>query len=175
MVATLLVVCLVSGLALAGVHATTAPIVAEQEAKALQEGLAKVLPGSAQFEPIPVPEGFPQVKGVWKSDKGWVVEAAPSGYGGAIRMLLGVTPEGTVTRLEILNAAGETPGLGSKITERPWLSQFDGAKLTVPLVKGKQPAGGEVQAITGATISSRAVVDGVNQALEAVKRLQNGR
>ncbi|MBY6276108.1 RnfABCDGE type electron transport complex subunit G [Symbiobacterium thermophilum] len=184
MILTLLVVTVLAGVALAGVNGVTAPIVAEMEARALQEGLAEVLPGAAIFEEVPADElaraGGP-VQAAWRGvdaegePVGVVVQAAPSGYGGAIVLLVGVEPGGTVHQLKVLSATGETPGLGSKATEPAFLQQFLGLSPSIELVKNQPPAGNEIQAVTGATISSRAVLDGVNAALDAARQLQTGR
>lgn len=183
MILTLVLVCLVAAFALAGVHAKTAPIVAQQEAQALQEGLAQVLPGAARFEAVPaerLSQAGPAVKAAWRGldgsgqSRGVVVEAAPSGYGGAIRMLVGIQPDGTVQQMTILAAGGETPGLGSKATEPGFVKQFAGLKAKIGLAKGRAPQGNEIQAVTGATISSTAVLEGVNQALAAARQLQEG-
>lgn len=181
MVITLVVVCLVAGLSLSLVHGQTAPIIAAQEAKALQDGLAQVVPGAARFEPITVTAADPAVKNAWKaldaSDKevGLVIEAAPAGYGGPIRMLVGVAADGSLIKAEVLSASGETPGLGSKTVEPRFIKQYQGLKAGINLVKGKAPQGNEVQAITGATISSKAVTDGINAALAAAGKLNGTR
>ena len=184
MILTLLVVTAVAGAALAGVNGVTAPIIADMEAKALQEGLADVLPEAASFEAVPAEElagaGKP-VQAAWRGldaagqAVGVVVQAAPGGYGGPIVLLVGVEPGGTVYQLKVLSATGETPGLGSKATEPAFLQQFLGLRPSIELVKNQAPAGNEVQAVTGATISSRAVLDGVNAALDAAQQLLTGR
>ncbi|WP_374711757.1 RnfABCDGE type electron transport complex subunit G [Symbiobacterium terraclitae] len=184
MVLTLLVVCTLAGVALAGVNGVTAPIIAEMEERALQEGLAEVLPGAERFAEVPADElagaGDP-VQAAWRGldaagqPAGVVVKAAPSGYGGPIVMLVGVEPGGTLHQMKILSASGETPGLGSKATERSFLDQFLGLSPSIGLVKNQAPSGNEIQAVTGATISSQAVLDGVNAALDAARHLQNVR
>lgn len=184
MVVVLFLVCVVAGLAAAGANQVTAPIIAEQEAQALSDGLAQVLPEATAFEAVPADQlagaGEP-VEAAWRGRNdagqavGVVVQAAPGGYGGPIRMLVGVAHDGTLHEMKILSAAGETPGLGSKAARPDFLQQFAGLKAGIGLVKGQSPAGNEIQAITGATISSTAVTDGVNQALEAANKLQEGR
>jgi len=184
MILTLPVVCLAAGAALAGAYGTTAPIIAEQEERALKEGLARVLPGAASFEPVEAGDldaAGEAVRAAWRGftdagePAGIVVEAAPAGYGGDIRMLVGVAPDGRLVQMEILSAAGETPGLGSKAAEPAFLAQFEGLTAGIGLVKNRAPSGNEIQAITGATITSQAVLDGVNQALDAADLLQEAR
>jgi electron transport complex protein RnfG len=89
---------------------------------------------------------------------------APDGYSGNIEIMVGITPEGTVTGIEILTHA-ETPGLGSKIVE-PWFKAlFPGKNLDNADWRVKKD-GGVFDQITGATISPRAVVGAVRQGLE---------
>jgi len=188
MILTLLVVTVVAGAALAGVNGVTAPIIAEMDARALQEGLAEVLPTAASFEEVPETEladavgqaGGP-VQAAWRGfdaagqPVGVVVQASPAGYGGPIVMLVGVDPGGTVHQMKILSASGETPGLGSKAAEPAFARQFLGLSPGIGLVKNQPPAGNEIQAVTGATISSQAVLDGVNAALDAASQILTGR
>ena len=95
-------------------------------------------------------------------DAGWVVEVTPSGFGGAIDMMVGVGSDGVVTGVSIISMS-ETSGLGSNASRDDFKGQFTGASGSVAVTKD----GGTVDALTGATITSRAVCDGVNAALEA--------
>jgi len=88
--------------------------------------------------------------------------ASPNGYGGAVEILLGVNTEGAIQNIEILKQ-NETPGLGSKIADPAFLAQFLGKPLAGVWTVRKD--GGPVDAISGATISSRALCDAVSQAL----------
>ncbi len=95
---------------------------------------------------------------------GWVVKAAGAGYADKIEVLIGFDPDiQTVTGLFVLDQK-ETPGLGNKIVSQEWRSQFIGKSTAQPLasVKGGAKAGNEIDAITGATISSIAVTDIIN-------------
>jgi len=89
---------------------------------------------------------------------------APDGYSGNIEIMVGITPDGAVTGIEILTHA-ETPGLGSKITEGWFKEQFRGKGLDDVDWRVKKD-GGAFDQITGATISPRAVVGAVRQGLE---------
>lgn len=89
---------------------------------------------------------------------GYCAEVAPNGFGGEIGMMVGVDAQGKVCGVNIVTMS-ETPGLGSRTKEEPWfLEQFDGKS-------GALAVGGGVDAISGATISSKAVTKGVNDAL----------
>ena len=101
---------------------------------------------------------------------GWVVQTAGQGYADRIEVLVGLSPEADViTGLFVLDQK-ETPGLGAKIATAPWRRQFVGKPAAAPLevVKGGGAGANQIDAITGATISSRAVVAIVNRALADV-------
>lgn len=96
------------------------------------------------------------------------VVTARDGFSGPIRILLGVDAAGVVTGVRILQHR-ETPGLGDKIeaTRSDWIFQFDGRSLGDPLVTGWaiRGDGGDIDQLTGASISSRAVVTAVRDTL----------
>lgn len=103
---------------------------------------------------------------------GWVIKAAGQGYADKIELLVGVDKTvNTITGLFILDQK-ETPGLGNKIMEKAWRGQFSGKPIEKPLtaVKTGADAVNEINAITGATISSKAVCDIVNQSLKNLKQ-----
>lgn len=94
-----------------------------------------------------------------KDNKGTAVAVSPRGYSGPIEMMVGIDPQGKVKGLKILNQR-ETPGLGANIVKPGFLNQFIGKSQKDPL----EPKS-DIDAITGATISSRAVCQGVKEAL----------
>lgn len=94
-----------------------------------------------------------------------ITSEVTSGYSGAFSIVFGVTPEGVVRQVRLLESK-ETPGLGSKAGLPDWLAQFEGQALgTFDFRVTKD--GGQVDAVTGATITSRAVCDALRQGLEA--------
>ncbi len=102
---------------------------------------------------------------------GWVVKARGQGYADKIEVLIGVDPEvETITGLFILEQK-ETPGLGNKITFPVWRKQFVGKKTATPfvVVKEKSTIPNTIDAVTGATISSRSVAGIVNQTVIDIK------
>ena len=86
---------------------------------------------------------------------GYAVSVSPSGFGGNIDMIVGIGTDGKITGVNI------TPGLGSRVNDADYLSQYNGTG-------GKLALGSDIDAISGATISSRSVLAGVNRALTAV-------
>lgn len=94
---------------------------------------------------------------------GYCVEVKSAGFGGDIEMMVGCTLDRKILGVSIVSLS-ETPGLGAKVNEDAFLSQYAGKGEGVEL-------GTDVDAISGATISSRAVTDGVNRATEALSEL----
>lgn len=91
-----------------------------------------------------------------------------NGYGGAIRLMVGLTVKREVVTYKTL-AANETPGLGSKLNEPAFVKQFAG-KPGAALKVNKD--GGDIDAITGATITSRAVCDAIANACSRIDQLE---
>jgi len=102
---------------------------------------------------------------------GWVLKARGQGYADKIEVLIGVDPDvETITGLFVLEQK-ETPGLGNKITFPAWRKQFVGKKTVTPfmVVKEKSAEENTIDAVTGATISSRSVAGIVNQTVTDIK------
>ncbi|MDQ2078466.1 electron transport complex subunit RsxG [Marinimicrobium sp. ABcell2] len=101
-----------------------------------------------------------------------IPSVAPDGYSGAIRMLVGVNREGTVSGVRVLNHR-ETPGLGDKVdlSRSDWILSFDGRALGDPPAErwAVRRDGGDFDQFTGATITPRAVINQVRRTLEYVE------
>jgi electron transport complex protein RnfG len=107
------------------------------------------------------------VKEVYAADdSGWVIMVNPSGFGGELNMAVGVDKTGTVTGVSIIKMS-ETSGLGANANRESFRSQYVGKSGSVALKK----QGGEIDALTGATVTSTAVTKGVNAALAAANEL----
>jgi len=179
LVIVLAVICLVSAAILGLVNkVTVGPIQANTE-KTVQESLRTVMPIDGDYEDVtdqysgdPVTVDVTgvsvPVKAVYKAaEEGYVVETmSPNGFGGALDMMAGVDNDGNVTGIAIISHA-ETSGLGSKSTDPEWQAQFKGVNGTIGVTKD----GYQINAITGSTIPSRAVCDGVNAAIAVVETL----
>ena len=100
---------------------------------------------------------------------GYCVESASAGFGGDVALMVGYGADRTLLGVSVI-AHSETPGLGAKVNEPAFLDQFKGQS-------GALMIGDDVDAISGATISSRAVTNAVNLATEALETAlseQNG-
>ena len=95
---------------------------------------------------------------------GYIISVSSQGYSGRIGMLVGLDTHGVVTGTRVVSQS-ETPGLGTRATDTEFLAQFVGTAQPLTVVTAAPVTHTEVQAITGATISVRAVVEGVNEAI----------
>ena len=122
----------------------------------------------------PADKNQPKITGVYAAEKdgetvGYCVEVNPKGFGGEMTMIVGINADGTVAGAQVTKH-GETPGLGAKAQSDPnWITQFAGQPSDGSLAVSKD--GGSIEAITGSTITSRAVTLGVNTAANCVASL----
>ena len=166
---TLLAITAVVAAALAGVNSITAPAIAELNAQKTQEAIELVLPGGGE-EKADFP-AVPLVSKVYASETGYAVEVTPGGFDNTITMMVGVDTEGKALGISIISHT-ETAGLGAVAAAgtpagEAFRAGFVGKSGSVSVTKD----GGEIDSITGATITSRAVCVGVNAALEVVAKM----
>jgi electron transport complex protein RnfG len=168
------VICLSATLVLALTYQVTKPKIDAELKREEQEALKQILPEADNFleKTIDEIDYFEAKKG--DTLVGYCLKITTTGYNGFIRMIVGIDLKGIIKGVRVLEHA-ETPGLGGKIDEikvgekEPWfLEQFEGKPAKTIEVKK------DIQAITGATISSRAVTDAiretVNEFLTKVKQ-----
>ena len=166
---TLLVITAVVAALLAGVNSITAPAIAELNAQKTQEAIELVLPGGGE-EVTDFP-AVDLVAKVYKGENGYAVQTTPGGFDNTITMMVGVDTEGKVLGISIISHT-ETAGLGAVAAAgtpagESFRGQFVGASGSVSVTKD----GGAMDAITGATITSRAICVGVNAALEVAAKM----
>ena len=165
----LTVICAISGVSLSYVYSKTSVIIEQRQAELALKAMSVVLPEATDFEPVPADEVLAAAgatKGIVEAYRGSsadgytgaVVKVKSSGYGGTIVMLIGMDSFGVCQGLQIISQS-ETPGLGSLIKEEAFTAQFAGKQGTLATKK----AGGDIDGVSGASISSKAVVDGVNK------------
>ncbi len=170
-VLTLFVIAAVIAGLLAGVNLITKDRIAAEKARKTEEALLRVVPQGEQvqekLETYPDESGL--IQQVYTTTQGYVFEVTPSGYGGEIHLMVGVSKDGAVTGVEVVSH-GETSGLGANATKEGFRNQFVGADEAVAVTKD----GGQIDALTGATVTSRAVCDGVNAALASWSDMEGG-
>ena len=162
---------LVSGLLLGLVYEITKEPIAQSKRQAKLDAYAKVLPKAEQFEELPV---FPMSQDGCRVDE--VVEAKSNGqvvghivttttsegYGGDIQISVGFLPDGTTQGIAILSI-GETVGLGMNATKPEFYEQFSGKRVeSFQVSKNGADEEDEIDALSGATITSKAVTNAVN-------------
>ena len=157
---------------------TAEPIAAAKEA-ATVAALNEVLPAFDEttnaeltIDELPITVYTATKEGVVS---GYAVQTmTKQGFGGTIRMMVGFTPDGEVVNVNVLEQS-ETPGLGTKMTDEgnPLITSFKG-KNPADMKLAVKKDGGDVDALTAATISSRAYVDAMNRAWTAYKNVSAG-
>jgi len=151
---------------LAGTQLTLKEQIQENQSKALNEAIAEVVPELASTEELEI-DGRRVFKclGADGSLVGWAVQSSGGGFVDKITLVVGLNSAAdAITGLKVIEQV-ETPGLGNKIAEAWWDDQYDGmdASRKITVIKGEaKPGENQIEAITGATWSSRFVTDIVN-------------
>jgi len=168
---TLFGICAVAALILGVTNNITAPVIEERNIQASNEARKIVLPDADEFKKLDdinsdmVVEVYEGIKG--NNVVGYTIKTSSKGYGGAIESMVGISKDGKITGVEIGNHS-ETPGLGSKATEPTFKNQYLDKDVSKPLlvIKGSANNENEISAISGATITSNGITNGVNAAMK---------
>ena len=164
----LVITVVVAGL-LGLVNHLTEDKIAENTAKKAEEAMQSVLPAES-YDPIELSEKNTAdgITEAYACEGGYVVRvSATGGFGGNIDMMVGIDENGCVLGISVVSHS-ETASLGANCTRTDWQAQFIGANETLSVSKD----GGTIDALTGATVTSRAVTNGVNTAIAFVKEVQ---
>lgn len=162
----LMIFCAVAGLALAKTYDFTEPRIAAQQEDELGRALKNAVPEAENFQEMEK-DGHVVYLGRTDGDLvGIVVVSEAHGYGGPIRMFVATDETGVVKKAIILSLS-ETPGLGMRVNDPKFLSQFEGKGPDDAFAVKK-----DVQAISGATVSSRAVAAAVKKAVSVASSLK---
>ena len=157
-------ICLAATLALAGTHSVTQPLIDQNAVKAANEARALVLPEGDDYETVAAGD---LIEGVDEcciagNGAGMTVTAHAKGFGGAVKIMVGIDANGAITGVTVTEHA-ETPGLGTKDMTVEYLSQYNGI-TEAPGAHINDDA--NIDAVTGATITANAIYGGVHLALE---------
>ena len=175
---SLFIICIVVTALLGLTNAVTAPKIEELAVETQEAAKKEVLADAASFGDAEQTQlsgtTYTYYKGFAAdgSVMGYVVETVSKGYGGDISLMVGVGVDGTVQGVSILSI-NETAGLGMNAENPEFLEQFLGKSGTIGVQKNGS-SDTEIQALTGATITSEAMADGVNQALLVCEQLGGG-
>lgn len=165
-VVVLTVICIVVSGLLGLTNNVTAPIIAKNAALAADAARIELLPEATDgFEKIEI--DMPGIIEMYKAknDTGYVISSFAAGYGGPIKFMTAYDNDGKIVNLKVLEIS-ETPGLGMKVAERPFLDQFIG--------KTEELSKNNVDIIAGVTISSNASIEALNIALKAFNEKAKG-
>lgn len=182
----LFIITALSALVLAFVNKVTAPVIAENDIKSFNEAQSEVLPEAVTFTKTDSKDVSLDIDGVTVDsmsiglDSGnncvgyTVTSVCSEGYGGDIKVMVGLSTELKILKVKILSL-DETPGLGAKATQPKFIEQYNGKFGELSVVKGVSANDNEISAISGATITSKAVTKAVNAATMLLeKKTENG-
>jgi len=168
---SLFMVAAIAAVTLGVVNGLTLEPIENQRRRAQEKLLAEILQEASEFRELRGGFSGSIVKvfeGIGDGGKtvGYVIELAPIGYGGAINMMVGISStQNLIAGMRVMRHS-ETPGFGAVISKERFFGRFNGLAIS-PLTVVRFGAGaGEFQAITSSTITSRAVVGAVNDAIE---------
>ena len=171
-VGVLLAICIIIPLALSVTNKVTAKKIAELENENSKKNMQSLV-SADDFEKCS--DGgidyYTAIKG--GDTAAYIFTESAKGYGGDVSVMTAVKPDGTVAGVAILDVSGETPGLGQNAAKESFYSQYAGLKKGVSLLKnGAKAENNEVDAVTGATITSTAVTRAVNAALDDFEKVK---
>ena len=171
--AVLFAICVVISAALAGTNLLTRDRIAQQELLKAEESRKIVLPAAEEFESQE--DGAYYTGSAGGQLVGYVFETEASGYGGKVKVMTGIDAEGAITGVVILSH-DETPGLGANAEKPDFLNQFlqQAPEGGLEVIKYQTPGEGQIQAMTGATVTSTAVTNAVNQAVAQYNTVKGG-
>jgi len=184
----LFLVCAIMTGALAYVNGVTKPIIDENNKIAEQESLKNVYNDAENFLDVKTGEAL-KTEGIDVSDNieklytaqkggqsiGYVVSVFSSGYGGKMKILVGIDNDLNIKGISLVSH-NETPGLGANAANPKFTDQFLGKapQKEFNVVKRIPNDDSEIQAITAATVTSKAVTKGVNEAVDLVRSIVGG-
>ena len=187
-VIALTLIAAIAGVALSGVYSMTKGTIDLQELQKKTAAYKEVCPEAETFELVDAAEELiakqdekasPKINEfyVGKTADGQVAGYAASvtakGFGGDVTMALGLTPDGAVRKIAFTEL-NETAGLGMEADKAPFKDQFTGRSGELSLIKGTASGEQEISALTGATVTSTAVVNGVNAGLAFCEEATKG-
>ena len=174
-VAVLLAICIIIPLALSLTNKITKDKIAELDEKNSRETMADLIEEDNFTECEFGENEFNYYTAVKDGNIiGYIFKTAEKGYGGDVSVMTAVNTDGTVKSVAILDVSNETPGLGQNAAKESFYSQYADKKSGISLVKnGAESDKNEVNAVTGATITSTAVNKAVNTALKQFESVKS--
>ena len=171
-VGVLLAICIIIPLALSVTNKVTVKKIAELEAANSKKNMQSLIDAD-NFEECENGEitYYAAING--GGTAAYIFTESSKGYGGDVSVMTAIKPDGTVAGVAILDISNETPGLGQNAAKESFYSQYIGLKKGVSVLKnGAKAENNEVDAVTGATITSTAVTRAVNKALDDFEKVK---
>lgn len=164
----LFLICVIVTAALAGTNYITKNRIADLEEETKNASMKEVLPAK-NHDPASANIDGKKCEYYAAKDEngeiiGYITTAVAKGYGGDVKVMVGADLSGKITAVKILSAADETPGLGQNVTKKDFYEKFSGKALDNT----------KIDAITGASISSKAVNDAVQNAADILNKILKG-
>ncbi len=181
----LFVITLIAAICMGLTNMATEEPIRQQHIRIAKESKQAALPQAMEFSELDIIPGpsnndtaeILEINAGKSSDDivGYIFKVRAMGFGGDIEIIVGINSKDEIEAIQI-GEHGETPGLGANIKEKYFTDQYHGKGIETPLTVNKSQAGDqEIQAITGATVTSDAVTNGVNLATQYYREvLQNG-
>jgi electron transport complex protein RnfG len=164
------IVSMIAALGLSITYSVTKDRIAEQAALALKNAQKEIFPGEMQFElnenmtgkssGSTIIKEFYSVYGPDQENVGYLVSATTSGYGGPIVFIIGISQDGRIKSVKVTENT-ETPGLGANLSKASFLDQFSQKNISDAFIVKK-----DVKAITAATITSKAITNGIKTIID---------
>lgn len=162
---SLFIICLIVTAVLALTDNVTAEQIAANEAQSKSESMNAVCPDAVDFDEL-IPDVLYAGKDNSGNITGYAVSTAAQGYGGQVKVMTGIA-DGKIIGIDVFFNDNETPGLGKNTSDKGFRDQYNGLSVNEDIVVSKDTSSGNAQtvdAVTSATISSRAVTQAVNEA-----------
>ena len=165
-IVVLCAICIVVTGALAATNNVTAPIIEAATQAAEEAARTELLPDAQGFEAVDLTAE--NVSAIYKTtnDVGVVITSSAKGYGGDVVVMTAITPDGAIKQIKVTEQY-ETKGIGSNVVSTPsYWERYEGVSASQALVLNQ-----DIDAYSGATISSKAVLSAVNSAIEAYNQI----
>lgn len=171
----LLAITAIAGLLLGASYSITKAPIEKQTRQTDINAMKEILDDADQFNEKTIKSGHQNISAINEAKAkgktiGYTIKLSSKGYGGPIEMIVGISTDGRIRGIKILSLS-ETPGLGANSTKPAFYGQYKNKPIDKPLevTKTGVTKKNQIEAITGATITSRAVTKGVNDAINYYK------
>ena len=163
---SLFLICLIITAALALTNNITAEKIADNEQQSKEQSMKTVCPEAQYFDEL-LPDVMYEGKDEGGTTVGYAISTATQGYGGQVKVMTGIDTDGQIIGVDVFYNDDETPGLGKNTSNEAFRDRYKGLTVNEDIIVSKDNSSGNAQtvdAVTSATISSRAVTKAVNEA-----------